>query len=135
MSATTVVNVKVKHLRAKGFDTLEEWMNADPRHVYVGRKGVLVLNGRRFPPQSSLWANPFKVGRDGTAEEVSVKFYEHLGKLLENPDMQRELRALQGCHLGCWCVPADWVWDETVDPRAYVCHGQVLCHFINRLSV
>lgn len=59
---TNVVNVKVAFIRPQ-YNNLEEWME-DENNVYIGRKGVLILNGRRFPEKDSVWANPFKIKGD-----------------------------------------------------------------------
>jgi len=57
--------------------------------VYVGRP--------------SKWANPFKVGRDGTREEVVEKYRKWLmNKLREDPHF---LDPLKGRDLACWCPP------------------------------
>lgn len=44
---------------------LKEWMN-DPNNVYIERRGIVFIDGKRFPEQDSPYANPFKVGKDGT---------------------------------------------------------------------
>lgn len=52
--------------------------------VYVGR--------------GSFWGNPFRIGKDGTREEVIKRFEcEVLPKL--------SLRHLRGKDLVCWCAP------------------------------
>ena len=50
-----VVNVKVNYIRAFGFENLEEWMQ-DPNNEYIGRRGVIFVDRKRFPrlPQSGL---------------------------------------------------------------------------------
>lgn len=51
---------------------LKEWMN-DPNNVYIERRGIVFIDGKRFPEQDSPYANPFKVGKDGTRDEVFLK--------------------------------------------------------------
>ena len=51
-----MINVKVKFLREKGYDNLEEWLK-DPNHVYIGRNMTHYVPGA----VGSKWANPFKV--------------------------------------------------------------------------
>lgn len=53
-----VTNVRVAHIRP-GHADLQE---ADPDNVYVGRRGVVFIDGGHFPPEDSPWANPFRVG-------------------------------------------------------------------------
>jgi hypothetical protein len=64
----SLVNVRVSHLRPK-YQNLKEWMVV-PEHVYIARGGIVFIDGQRYPPRDSIWANPFKVGKDGSREEV-----------------------------------------------------------------
>ena len=43
---TTCVNVKVKYIRPF-YNNLKEWME-DENNVYIGRKGVVFIDGKRF---------------------------------------------------------------------------------------
>ena len=68
--------------------------------VYVGRgKGA-----------KGKWGNPFRIGRDGTREEVIAKYREWIKT---QPDLLRDIPSLKGKTLGCWCKPQ-------------ACHGDVL---------
>jgi len=64
--------------------------------VYVGRP--------------SKWGNPYKVGRDGTREEVIEKYRAHI---LASPELLAAIPELKGKVLGCWCKPQP-------------CHGDIL---------
>ena len=75
----------------------------EPFDIYIGRP--------------SRWGNPFKVGRDGTREEVIAKYRTYV---LSRPDLVAVLPELQGKVLGCWCAP---------EP----CHGDVLAELARRL--
>ena len=77
------MKTKVVHCKKSPFD------------IYIGRP--------------SKWGNPFKIGVDGTREEVVQKFREYI---LSNP-IQDDLHELRGKVLGCWCTPLS-------------CHGDVL---------
>jgi hypothetical protein len=113
----SVVNVKVANIRKSGFANLQEWMN-DENNIYVGRAGIVFIDGVRFPKQSSMFANPFKIGKDGTREEVIEIYKNALEKqIAENPNMKEELLKLKGKNLGCWCAP---------EP----CHGDILLELI-----
>jgi hypothetical protein len=57
-----------------------------------------------------MWGNPFKVGRDGTREEVIEKFRHWIQ---EQPFLMSQLHILKGKRLGCYCAPLP-------------CHGDVL---------
>lgn len=125
--AASVQNVKVVFIRQKGYHDLRAWM-ADPNNVYVGRSGVVFVKEadgtqRRWPPQESVWCNPFKVGRDGSREEVLDQFETLLATRLEaSPALRDELIKLEGKHLGCWCKPEG-------------CHGDVLTKAISAEAV
>ena len=78
----------VKHVRDKQ-RTLEE--------VYSGRP--------------SMWGNPYKVGEDGTREEVIEKFKTYA---LSKPGFVSSIKhCLKGMTLLCYCKPL-------------ACHGDVL---------
>ncbi len=120
--STRVANCKVKYIRPK-YNNLEEWMNDSENNVYVARGGVVFIDGKRFPPQSSKFANPFKTGRDGTSEEVRIKFKAHITKKLEtDKSLVDELLAMKGKNLGCWCHPN-------------YCHANILVEMINKYSL
>lgn len=79
----------------------------DPYDVYIGR----AMPG--FP--ASAFANPFKVGRDGTRAVCIERYREHL---LSRPDLMAQLQQLRGKRLGCWCKPQ-------------ACHGDVLVELLH----
>ncbi len=69
----------------------------EPFDVYIGRP--------------SRWGNPFKIGKDGSREEVIQK-YRHW--ILANPVLMAQVPSeSKGKKLGCWCKPN-------------ACHGNVL---------
>jgi hypothetical protein len=76
--------------------------------VYIGR-GRCPRTG-----EPGRWGNPFRIGRDGTREEVIEKYKRWLRDELEAGRIHLcDLAALHGRMLGCWCAPAP-------------CHGEVL---------
>jgi hypothetical protein len=86
--------------------------------VYVGRAVVERRTGRvRF--KVSKWANRFRIGRDGTREEVIAKYRAWL---LQQPELMTALHELRGKDLVCWCAP---------DP----CHADVLLGFLPDLDL
>ena len=60
---TSVVNVKVKHIRPT-YNTLQDWVS-NSQHEYIGRCGVVFINNERYPKKLSQWANPFTVKKHG----------------------------------------------------------------------
>ena len=69
--------------------------------VYIGRP--------------SKWGNPFKIGVDGTRDEVIRKYREYV---LRTPQLNNALHELEGKILGCWCAPKP-------------CHGDILVVLAN----
>lgn len=123
--STEVVNVRVKYIRPE-YDNLEEWTK-DPINVYIGRRGVVFVgkreNKKRFPQRDSLFANPFKVGKDGTREEVIQKYREYIYQQLNKGKITKEdIKSLKGKKLGCWCYPEE-------------CHGNVLVEILENLEI
>jgi len=116
----SVVNCKVKYIRP-AYNNLEEWI-ADDNNYYIGRSGIVFIDNKRYPTKSSVFANPYKIGKDGTREEVILKYKEYLINKLDNDDdLVNELISLKGKHLGCWCYPE-------------YCHGNVLLELIDKYS-
>lgn len=68
----------------------------ESKDVYIGRP--------------SKWGNPFKIGKDGTREEVVELYLEYI---LGNDELMAALPELKGKALGCWCAPLP-------------CHGDIL---------
>lgn len=110
---TTVVNVRVKHLRPE-YNSLEEWLGANPKHVYIGRGMGAWVRGAE---QGSPWANPFSAKKYG--REECIKQYRKY--ILESPQLLRQLETLRGCVLGCWCKPE-------------ACHGDVLVELLEEAT-
>lgn len=71
--------------------------------VYIGRP--------------SMWGNPFKIGRDGTREQVIEKYRDHV---IGEPRLMALLPTLRGKTLGCYCKPL-------------ACHGDVLVELVDAL--
>ena len=114
----SVCNVKVKYIRPR-YKNLAAWCE-DPNNVYVGRRGVVFIDGVRFPEKDSIWANPFKV-KDAPRREVIARYREYITKRLkEEPGLQDDLEALRGKRLGCWCKPD-------------ACHADVLVELLELL--
>ena len=123
MAETSVICVKVDSIRKKGFQNLREWMKNE-NNVYIGRKGVLLLEPegggtkRRFPEEDSIWANPFKIDKNSTREDVIAKYETYIReKIAKDNSLIEKLLKLKGKTLGCWCHP---------EP----CHGDVLLKLI-----
>jgi len=78
--------------------------------IYVGRAMS------RYNLPASKWGNPFKIGRDGTREEVVAMYRKYLMKADE--EVKAHLEELRGKDLVCWCAPLP-------------CHADVLLELAN----
>ena len=72
----------------------------DDWDVFIGRGGQ--------------WGNPFRIGRDGTREDVINKYREWI---LNQPKLLSQLSILKDKTLGCHCKPL-------------ACHGDVLVQLV-----
>ncbi len=112
---TEVVNVKVARLRPR-YENLCHWTQ-EPDNVYIGRAGVVFIDGRRFPPRASVWANPFKIQATVSRHDVIAKYEAYIRECIQRAPEQYNIEALRGKRLGCWCHP---------EP----CHGDVLLRLL-----
>lgn len=86
------------------------------RVVHQKRQAFEVNIGR-----PSIWGNPFRIPQDGERDAVIQKYRLYL---LNQPTLLKQLPALEGKILGCWCRPQR-------------CHGDVLVEvggFISRFA-
>ena len=88
-------------------------LNREPRlreafeHAHVVNNTVLV-------DRRTKWGNPWRVGRDGSREEVIARYRADLWRRIRAGEVSlEELAELDGCWLACWCEPLP-------------CHGDVL---------
>ena len=70
---------------------------SDSQFVYVGRP--MFMGGWRL--HGHPLANPYKVGKNTTAEQVVAQYRQWL---LQRPGLAHDLLALRGKVLGCWCA-------------------------------
>jgi hypothetical protein len=78
--------------------------------VYIGRAC--------YGHAESKWANPYRIGPDGSREQVIEKYRKHI---LASPHLMAALPELSAKILGCWCNPLP-------------CHGDVLVELVNNLN-
>jgi hypothetical protein len=76
--------------------------------VYIGRPSIV--------------GNPYKIGVDGTREEVIQKYKEYFNdKILNDRHFRLYILSLMGKTLGCYCKPLS-------------CHGDIIANFLNRYA-
>ena len=116
----SIVNCRVENIRPK-YVNLKEWMD-DCNNVYIARANVVFIDKERFPKQSSKFANPFKIGKHGTRDEVIDKYNDWMKERLNNDvELRAEFMQLKGKNLGCWCCPER-------------CHGSVILQLLDMYS-
>lgn len=125
---TSLCNVRVKNIRPK-YNNLKEWLE-DSNNVYIGRGGIVIIDGERIPKKSSIWANPFKA-KDFPNEDILNMYYEYITKKIEDENLIDELLKLKGKNLGCWCTNTDSTKHNNTE---YICHGQILLSLIDLYS-
>ena len=82
------------------------------------KDGYDVYIGREYAEHAgSKWANPFRIGRDGTRSEVIAKYRNWI---IMQVDLMASLHELKDKVLGCWCHPKE-------------CHGHVLAALVNAI--
>ena len=110
-------NVCARELRKNGYKNIEHWIYAGhSKHVYIGRWDP-------YHPSvpESIWRNPFKVGVDGTRQQVIERYRVYITtKIRDNPSTYN-LDTLRDKVLGCWCSP---------EP----CHGDVLIDLLSSID-
>lgn len=84
-----------------------------PFDEYIGRACPRGRDARLRT--DSRWANPFKIGEDGSREEVIQKYREWFW---QQDELVSALPELKGKTLGCWCAPE-------------ACHGDLLASWAN----
>ena len=73
-----------------------------------------VVNNTVLIDRRTRWGNPFKLGVDGSRDEVIARYRADLWRRIRAGEVAlEELAELNGCWLACWCEP---------EP----CHGDVL---------
>lgn len=115
----SVVNVKVKFIRPQ-YDNLKEWCE-DEDNVYIGRGRIVRIQGHRYPPTDSLFANPYKLKNCKSVDQCLSLYESHLLLKLRDPQIMKEFKKLKGKNLGCWCKPEK-------------CHGDIILKHLENLN-
>jgi hypothetical protein len=74
----------------------------EPYETYIGR--------------GSKWGNPFRIGADGTRDDVIIAYAKWV---VNQPSLMAALPELEGKVLGCYCKPA-------------ACHGDILIALVGK---
>jgi hypothetical protein len=88
-------------------------------YIYIGRS-------RRYGGPTK-WGNPYKIGKDGTRDEVVAMYeawllspigYKHEGFPFSNKELMEQIPEIRAKNLGCHCAPLR-------------CHGDLLIKLAN----
>lgn len=111
---TTVIDVHKQNLVKLGYKSLQDWLDSDEKHIYVGRNMSIYVPGA----VGSIWANKFSVKKYGRDKCLELYEADLRSKLSRDSSLKKKLEELRGCTLGCWCHP---------EP----CHGHVLVKILD----
>jgi hypothetical protein len=133
MEQTYICNVKVNHIRPE-YDNLKSWCE-DPNNIYIGRAGIVFIDNQRYPKYPSIWANPYKINKDGDLKEVLDKYRSYIINKIEKENLYDELRKLKGKKLGCWCINTQCCLiknnnNQYCHNQEVICHGQILLELL-----
>ena len=121
--SSTVIDLRNKH--RPGNEGILEWF-ADPSHVYCGRPNIYRTKvGDAYlsvPPRGTdcKWGNPFKVGKNCTADDCLEKYEAYVRA---SPELMADLPSLSVKVLGCWCVGT-----------RPTCHALVLARLVDEIT-
>lgn len=96
------------------------------KHVWWKNPRTTVVNkqyrkhiGSIYIGRPSKYGNPFKIGRDGSREEVLEKYENYLNATEQEALRKDMIIHLQGKVLACWCKPKK-------------CHGDIIARIVDR---
>jgi hypothetical protein len=85
---------------------------------------TIVVNIKTYPKRDYIYigrgspfGNNYKIGKDGTRDEVCEKHKRDFYKKLKNERFRRQVLALKGEKLGCYCKPER-------------CHGDTIVEYL-----
>jgi len=122
MDKTFLCNCKVKFIRPK-YQNLKDCLEDDD-NIYIGRGGIVFVDNERYPKKDSVWANPYKVDKDGDLDEV-LKLYK---KYIKNKIKKENLNISELLNKNLYGL----------EPTKYnkndkkICHGQVLLKLLKK---
>ena len=83
--------------------------------LVFNRKNDLTF-GATYVGRPTKWGNPFKIGRDGTREDVCASYEVWVKKQIASGLL--DIGELRGKNLACWCAPLP-------------CHADILVRLAN----
>jgi len=87
---------------------------------------LINMHSEELPPDAvridrqTIFGNPFRIGRDGSREEVIAKYVDYFYARIENDKVFRKaVLGLRNKVLACWCAPQP-------------CHGEVIIDWLDK---
>jgi hypothetical protein len=100
----------------------DRWKRNNPRVLNKNKDNFEIASLEdtqcEYIGRGSKWGNPFKIGKDGTREEVIIKYAEYL---MNKPELLVALPELKNKFLICYCAPQ-------------ACHGDILIDLANDID-
>lgn len=125
MQSTRVCNVRVKYIRPQ-YHNLQQWCEGS-NNVYIGRRGIVFIDGVRYPVNDSEFCNPFK---SSNSSDVIGDYRRYLINRLNNEaGYYEKFIQLRGKNLGCWCAEYD---NKGVRSNYGMCHGDVIIEILSQ---
>lgn len=103
------INISKPNLNKLGYKDLEDWLNKDKNHMYIGRNMEFYVKGAK----QSKWHNPYPVKTYGLSKCL-ILFEDYIVK----DPLYNQLDELKGKTLGCYCKEGE------------ACHGDILLRLL-----
>ena len=88
-------------------------------NILKDQKAFDVYGGRAGLGFDGIFGNPYRIGRDGTRDEVIVKFRKYFfNRMSTDEDFKKRVIDLKGLRIGCFCTPK-------------ACHLDVIAAYLN----
>ena len=79
-----------------------------------------IVNNTVLIDRRTKWGNPFKLGADGSRDEVIALYRADLWRRIRAGEVSLdELAQLDGCWLACWCEPLPYHGDVLTRAAAW----------------
>ena len=109
-----IICIKKENLIKLGYNDLEDWLNKDKNHIYIGRDMSFYVKGAT----KSKWHNPFTIKQHG--KDKCLELYKEY--MTSNKELMLQLFELKGKTLGCWCSNQE------------ECHGGILMNLLEKID-
>jgi Domain of unknown function (DUF4326) len=53
-------------------------------------KHIVFIDGKRYPDEESIWANPFKLRKDGNRETIMKKYEKYITEKIRTGEITKD---------------------------------------------